>query len=76
MVLLGLVLLFYCVPGMKMHLVSLSPSGISLNGEQSMHLPMGEEQENQTREKIIYPQSVFAAPRERRDLAQVFMSLP
>lgn len=61
---------------MQMHLVSLSPSGISLTGEESMHLPMGEEQENQTREKIIYPQSVLAAPGEWRDSAQVFMSLP
>lgn len=31
-------------------------------GEQNMHLPVGEEQGNQTREKIVYPQSVFAAP--------------
>lgn len=41
-----------------------------------MHLPVGEEQENQTREKIVYPQSVFAAPREWRDSDEVFMSLP
>lgn len=47
----------------------------SPTGEQSMHLPMGEEQENQTRE-IIYPKSVFAVPREWRGSDEVFMSLP
>lgn len=41
-----------------------------------MHLHVGEEQENQTGEKIVYPGSVFAAPREWRDSAEIFMSSP
>lgn len=40
------------------------PGGISPAGEQSMHLPGAEQRANQTGEKIVAPQGVFAAPGE------------
>lgn len=53
------------------------PGGISPTGEQSVHLPVVEQRENQIREKTVSPQGVFAAaPGERRDPAEVFVSLP
>lgn len=45
--------------------VPVFPGGISPAGEQSMHLPGAEQRENQTGEKIVAPQGVFAAPGER-----------
>lgn len=48
---LGLMLLFHCAWDEDAFGV-LSPGGITPTGEQSMHFPGGEEQDNQTREKI------------------------
>ena len=74
---LGLILLFQYAPGDEDAFgVAESPGGISPAGEQSTHLPVVEQRENQTGEKTVSPQGVFAAPGERRDPAEVFVSLP